>query len=72
MKEFLREHGTESLFFICGTIVLSVLIVCITIGSMNGNRHYYASVDRCIDTGGTWIPNNNLGICLVRGSVLND
>lgn len=72
MKELLREHGTEVLFFICGAIVLSTLIIGATIGTMNGNRHYYASMNKCIDAGGTWIPNNNSGICLVRGSAFND
>ena len=72
MKELLQEQGTEILFFICGAIVLSVLIIGTTIGTMNGNRHYYASMNKCIDAGGTWIPNNNSGICLVRGNILND
>ena len=72
MKELLREHGTEVLFFICGAVVLSVLFICITIGTMDSNKYYYASMNKCIEAEGTWIPNKNVGICLVRGSVLND
>ena len=72
MKEFLQDHGTEVLFFVCGAIVLSVLFVCITIGTIDSNKHYYASMNKCIEAEGTWIPNKNVGICLVRGSVFND
>jgi hypothetical protein len=72
MKEFLRDRGTEVLFLICGTIIVSIFFICITIGTMNGNRHYYASMNKCIEAGGTWIPNKNVGICLVRGSAFND
>ena len=72
MKEFLQDHGTEVLFFICGTIIASVFFICITIGTMDSNKYYYASMNKCIEAEGTWIPNKNVGICLVRGSVLND
>jgi hypothetical protein len=64
MREFLRENGTEVLFFICGTIVLSVLFICITIGTMNSNSYYYASMNKCIESGSTWVPTNNVGSCI--------
>jgi hypothetical protein len=72
MKDFLQNHGTEFLFSICGTFAASVLFVCITISTMDSNKNYYASMNKCIEAEGTWIPNRNVGICLVRGSVFND
>lgn len=64
MNQFLRENGTEFFFFLFGSIALTVLVVSITIGTMNGNQHYYDAMKHCIDSLGTWVPTNNVGICL--------
>jgi hypothetical protein len=64
MNEFLREHGTELILFLFGSIAFTVLIISITIGTMNSNQHYYEAMKHCVDAFGTWIPNNNTGICL--------
>lgn len=70
MNEFLERHGTEVLFFICMTIVLTVISICITIGQMNGNSYYYRTLDNCVSSGGSWIPNSNVGICIMNSSQL--
>jgi hypothetical protein len=72
MKEFLQVHGDAVLSIMCVTIIASVLLICITAGTMNSNKHYYASMNKCIEVEGTWIPNKNTGICLARGKLLND
>jgi len=72
MKDFLREYGCEAMFIICGTLVLITLFICFTIGQMNGKRHYYAAMDRCVTTGGTWVPTQNVGLCLSPGVTVRD
>jgi len=66
MNEFLRNNGMEVIFFTLGTIAIVALIVCITIGTMNGNQHYYEAVKHCVDSLGTWVPSNNVGLCLMN------
>ena len=68
MKDILREYAIETMI----AIVLITLFICFTIGQMNGKRHYYAAMDRCVTTGGTWVPTQNVGLCLSPGVTVRD
>ena len=66
MANFLEEHGSTLIVFVTGTIVLVSLIIGVSISTMNGNQHYYDGMEKCINAKGTWIPQHNVGICLVN------
>lgn len=63
---------SEKTFIIGACTVLIVLFVCMMFSAMNHNQHYYASMDKCMSYGGTWIPSTNTGICLMNGVIIND
>ena len=68
MNDFLRSYGMEFITFLSGAIVLVALIVCVTIGTMNSNQHYYDAMKHCIDALGIWVPSNNTGLCLTNNT----
>lgn len=40
----------------------SALVACITVGTIQTDRMYYDSLDKCIAAGGVWLPIN-MGSC---------
>ncbi len=64
--------NSENIFTIAAAITLCVLFICFTVGQINGNSYYYKSLDNCVTAGGTWVPTQSIGMCLMTGVIIRD
>ena len=51
----------------CGTVVILGILITIYLGSADNNQRYYASMDKCIAAGGSFIPMRGSEAVCIQG-----
>ena len=51
----------------CGTVVILGILTAIYFGSSDSNQRYYASMDKCIAAGGSFIPMRGSEAICIQG-----
>jgi hypothetical protein len=51
----------------CATIIVLGVLITIYLGSADNNQRYYASMDKCISAGGSFIPMRGSEAICIQG-----
>lgn len=59
------KYKWEAVIASLGTSLVAIAIVAaITYGCTRSNERYYATMNSCIDHGGSWVPTGDHGACI--------
>lgn len=62
------DHTMNETITVVAIIAIAFLglVVGVTYGVQSSNEKYYEAMNRCVSAGGTWIPTNNTGACIMK------